>query len=628
MCGFVGIMALTGNVSEQFGDADRILRALHHRGPDGQGHHQASWISLFHARLSVIDTTDAASQPMIDHTGRYVIVFNGTIYNYRQLFRDHCPQDGTVNGNSDTAVLLYLFAKYEKACLDLLDGMFAFAVADLNRQTVFLARDRFGEKPLYWVRERGHFAFGSELRALKAALPERNWDIDAHSQALYHTLGNVPAPRTIFKGVNALLPGEWLETDSTARVRTGTYWTLGAAVSGRSSGYSETGAAAEKTRELLLAAVQSRTVSDVPIGLFLSGGFDSGSIMGLLEATGTPMHNALTLDFEEPQFSEFAVAKHTAKHYGGTVRRHSITASDFISGLPGFFKAMDQPTADGYNTYFVCQAAKTLGIKVWLSGMGGDELFEGYPFVRRIAWLKRLSQILQTVLPESVINHGTRIAGTHFKVSRLLQLGDTGLPVKRAYQTARNVIPWRSARMVLARQAWSPEWRFSQMLDAVYPECLPYFDNCQQAILMESSVYMRSQLLPDMDNFSMAHSIELRAPFLQHRLFETVFALPESAKQTRGKPKLLLAAALPKPLPEAVLRQPKMGFTFPVEIWLKKHLQQSFAEVALDRANQDYWNLDIAARLWQAYRNGQAHWSIIWQLYAFARWRDAQRARG
>jgi len=627
MCGFIGIMALTGNVAEQCGDADRILDALHHRGPDRHGRYHASWISIFHARLSVIDTTDAASQPMVDHTGRYVIVFNGAIYNYRQLFRDHCPQDGTVNGNSDTAVLLYLFAKYEKACLELLDGMFAFAVADLRRRTVFLARDRFGEKPLYWVRERGRFAFGSELRALKTALPERGWSIDAHSQALYHALGSVPAPRTIYEEVNALPPGGWLETDPTARVRTGTYWTLGATSSGRSAGCSETSASVvEKTRELLLAAVQSRTVSDVPVGLFLSGGFDSGAIMGLLEASGTPMHHALTLDFDEPQFSEFVLAEHTAKHFGGTVKRHRITASEFVSGLPGFFKAMDQPSADGYNTYFACQAARTLGIKVWLSGVGGDELFEGYPFVRRISWLKRLSQILQAVLPESVINRGSRIAGTHLKISRLLQLGDSGLPVKRAYQTARNVIPWRSAQMVLARKAWRPEWRFPQMMDAVYPECFPNLDACQQATLLESCVYMRSQLLRDMDNFSMAHSIELRAPFLQHRLFEAVFSLPESVKQTKGKPKSLLAAALPKALPGAVLRQPKMGFTFPVAIWLRNHLQQSFAEIALDRVNRDYWNLDMVERLWQAYRNGQVHWSVIWQLYAFARWRDKQRS--
>ena len=627
MCGFVGIMSLTGNVAEQFGDAERIFGALHHRGPDGQGRYQASWISLFHTRLSVIDTTDAASQPMVDHTGRYVIVFNGAIYNYRQLFRDHCPQDGTVNGNSDTAVLLYLFSKYEKACLELLDGMFAFAVADLSRQTLFLARDRFGEKPLYWVRERSRFAFGSELRALKTALPKRSWDIDVHSQALYHTLGSVPAPRTIYEEVNALLPGGWLETDSTGRIRMGTYWTLGAASSGRSSGYSETGAAAvEKTRELLLAAVQSRMVSDVPVGLFLSGGFDSGAIMGLLEASGTPMHHALTLDFDEPQFSEFDLAEHTAKHYGGTVRRHRITASEFISGLPGFFKAMDQPTADGYNMYFACQAASTLGIKVWLSGVGGDELFGGYPFTHRVAWLKRLSKIMQTVLPESVINYGAKFAGMHFKLSRLLHLGDSGSPVKRANQTARNILPWRNARIVLARQAWKPEWHFQQMLDAVYPECFPYFDDFQQATMIESSVYMRSQLLRDMDNFSMAHSIELRAPLLQHRLFEAVFSLPESVKKTRGKLKTLLAAALPKPLPGTVLRQPKKGFAFPVETWLRNHLQQSFAEVALDRVNQDYWNLNVVGRLWQAYRNGQVHWNIIWQLYAFARWRDEHRS--
>lgn len=214
----------------------------------------------------------------------------------------------------------------------------------------------------------------------------------------------------------------------------------------------------------------------------------------------------------------------------------------------------------------------------------------------------------------------------HFKVSRLLQLGDSGLPVKRAYQTARNVIPWRSAKMVLARQAWRPEWRFPQMLDAVYPECFPYFDNCQQATLMESSVYMCSLLLRDMDNFSMAHSIELRAPFLQHRLFDEVFSLPEDAKQASGKQKPLLAAALPKALPGVVLRQSKMGFTFPVAIWLRNHLQQSFEEVALDRVNQEFWDLDMVARLWQAYRNGQVHWSIIWQLYAFARWRDEQRS--
>jgi asparagine synthase (glutamine-hydrolysing) len=545
-----------------------------------------------------------------------VLVFNGEIYNYQELYTRYLCGDPAVNKNSDTSILLHLFMRFGKHCLTLLDGMFAFAICDLEARKIFLARDRFGEKPLYWVSLGGLFAFASELRALRAALPELVCAIDAEGCAIYHMVGSIPAPRTIYKNVSALLPGHWLYFRD-GDIQIGRYWSLPAPVERHNPhSYQEKLAL---TRERLLDAVRSRMVSDVPIGLFLSGGFDSGSILSLLSSSGFTGTNAICLDFPETEFSEYGLARQTSEKFDATLHRRVITAEEFASSLPAFFAAMDQPTNDGFNTFFVCRAARDLGIRVWLSGVGGDELFGGYPSFTRLRTFSRLARLLR-VVPATLLESSSSAVRRHPKLNRIVHLGDGGSPYVRAYQALRNSFPWRLARSVMS-PLWNENWCFPALLDSVYPEPNPRADFFQMASLFESSVYLRSQLLRDIDNFSMVHSLELRAPFLSHQLFETVYLMEGRSKRSPKETKPLLADALLNPLPADVQKQSKRGFTFPIERWLRSFIRGSFEEVAFDPSLKEIWDQETVRWLWAAYLAGRIHWGMIWQLYAFARWR-------
>jgi asparagine synthase (glutamine-hydrolysing) len=601
---------------QQTNKLDAALKLLTHRGPDASGRIDGAWLKLRHTRLTIIDLSASANQPLRSACGRYVLVFNGEIYNYQELYTRYLYGDPAVNKDSDTSVLLHLFMRFGKHCLTLLDGMFAFAICDLEARKLFLARDRFGEKPLYWISFGGIFAFASELRALRAALPELVCDFDTEACAIYHMVGSIPAPRTIYRKVSALLPGHWLNFRD-GEIQIGRYWSLPAPVERRNAQSYEEQLAL--TRERLLDAVRSRMVSDVPVGLFLSGGFDSGSILSLLSSSGFKGINAICLDFPETEFSEYRLAKQTSEKFDAILHRRIITAEEFAASLPAFFAAMDQPTSDGFNTFFVCRAARDLGMKVWLSGVGGDEIFGGYPSFTRLRTLSMLAKFLGLV-PATLLESASSAVRRHPKLNRVVHLGDGGSPYVRAYQALRNSFPWRLARSVLSPM-WDGSWCFPAALDSFYPEPNPRADFFQMASLFESSVYMRSQLLRDMDNFSMAHSLELRAPFLSHKLFESVYLMDRASKKSSKQAKPLLANALVNPLPEEVTRQSKRGFAFPIERWLRSFIRRSFEDVAFDPALKGIWDQEAVRQLWAGHLAGRINWGMMWQLYAFARWR-------
>lgn len=622
MCGFVGFHSHHRPPS---GIDERLsagLDAIRHRGPDGEGLFRTPWLGMAHARLAIIDPGETAHQPMVDRGGRFAVVFNGEIYNYRELYVRYCEDDPTVNGQSDTAVLLALYKRFGTACLELLNGMFAFAVADLEAETLFLARDRFGEKPLYWARHNDMLLFGSELKALKVLASEHSWGLDHESIALFHMMGSIPPPKTIYRQVHALRPGCWLRVTNHGDIVEGSYWSLERLTASTDAVAAELAhdALVEGTRARLLQAVESRMVSDVEVGLFLSGGVDSGALLGLLNAQKRTPVAALCIDFPNAAHSEFEMAKVTAEHFDGRLHRRVISAETFLAGMDAFFSAMDQPTGDGYNTFFVSGAARQLGIKVWLSGVGGDELFGGYPFFHRITRLHRLTRALQHAVPTRFVDGGAPLLFRNLRIARLLHLADGGDAYTRAYQVCRNPVPWRNALMVLAPSLRASVREINDTMDGFYPYTGRAQDDFQRATVLESSMYMRAQLLRDMDNFSMAHSIELRAPYLDHRLFEYVIRCPQSDKRQAGRIKPLLADALPLPLPRGIAQQTKRGFTFPVEEWLKQHLSRSFEAHVMDRRNEGLYDRQTVARLWNGYREGAVHSSVIWNLYAFARW--------
>lgn len=622
MCGFVGFRDSRPGRPAASG-LDAALDEIRRRGPDGEGKLLVNEFGFAHARLSIIDLTDAARQPMVDVSGRYVLLFNGEIYNYQELAETYFNDDLSLNRESDTAVLLAMFLRFGRACLEHLNGMFAFAIVDLAVHSIFLARDRFGEKPLYWARTSDCIAFASEIGALKRVVPDADWSIDRDGLLLYHSVGSVPAPYTIYRGARALRAAGWIEFDGKGASTEGKYWALGKSNIPQPRDREE---AIEGCRSHLLNSVRSRMVSDVPVGIFLSGGVDSGSILSLISSLGVRTPEALCIDFTDKRFSEYHLATQTAGRYGARLHRSLVTPEEFSSNLDSFFCSADQPTTDGFNTYIVSLYAKALGIKVWLSGVGGDELFGGYRSFQRIGRLTSLSTTLQRVMPLSLGRVIERRFPHHYRWARVVALAGKGNPTLRAYQCLRNTIPARTVTKLISSAEPRGANDALRLVDGIYPETTFCADDFQRASLMESSIYMASQLLRDIDNFSMAHSIEVRAPFLDHRLFDYVFGLQSHFKSKAGRIKSLLVDALPHPLPEAVARQSKRGFTFPIESWLRLDLRASFESCVFDHRNAEFWDLAAVRGLWQSHLEGHTHWSVPWQFYAFARWYRAHHA--
>ena len=330
MCGFAGITKLSSFFNIKQSIIDTVLKELHHRGPDDRGVFldNTKGILLLHSRLSIIDLSINAHQPMQTSDNRYIIVFNGEIYNYKELSLQFKLKERQQNVSSDTAVLLSLYSLLGKDCFCKLNGSFAFAIYDLKKQKIIITRDPFGEKPLYWTKNDNSFIFASELRALKALVPNYKWNINKKSLALFHTIGSIPPPNTIYSEVNALMPGEWFEINNEGQVSSGFYSNINDYFkpSNINTNYHD---AVKKTQELLTKAISSRMVSDVPIGMFLSGGHDSSAILALCNTIGNIPQLALCLDFKDEKYSEYSKAKIAAQRYGINIERYTLTESNF-----------------------------------------------------------------------------------------------------------------------------------------------------------------------------------------------------------------------------------------------------------------------------------------------------------
>ena len=620
MCGFVGAVFLPKRQPELEARLGAALDSIRHRGPDGNGQWVVPHGVFGHARLSIIDLSDAARQPMPSTDGQVVLVFNGEIYNYRELHDLHLQDDHTVNPHSDTSVLLGMYLRYGEGMLAHLNGMFAFAIWDARDRSVLLARDRFGEKPLYFSIDGDTLFFGSECRAIQKLAPGRFESIDSAALGAYLHLGSVHAPRTIFEGIHALPAAHSvrLSLDDLNTIRPTRYWRFGASVNAEGlRGITLEDARAE-TQRLLELAMSSRLVSDVPVGLFLSGGLDSGSICSLAQRVGHAGMTGVFVDFAEAQFSEHGLARATADRFGVRMHRVEVPQQEFLGSLEPFFESCDQPTSDGFNTYIVSQVAHRFGGKVWLSGVGGDELFGGYPLFERMGRLRSASRWMQALAPQAALDFLAHRDGLPMRLRRALTLGREGSPVARAFQVARAPLPPEVAQRLLAGTRRPLDTGY---IDALLHGAAPAAgDDFQYASAMESQMYMGGQLLRDMDNFSMAHSLELRAPFLDHRLFDHVYQLPAEYKLAGSGKKPLLTSSLSLPLPDEVRLAPKRGFTFPLEVWMRREFDEAFDHVCSDTRLAGLLDIAAVRQLWAGYKAHQVHWSVVWIPFALGRW--------
>jgi asparagine synthase (glutamine-hydrolysing) len=548
-------------------DAAALTAALRHRGPDGEGvwRDADDTAGLVHTRLAILDLSGAGAQPMAwsscaaGHTPgpdsgerkeRYSIVFNGEIYNFRELRAGLETRGESFTGQSDTEVLLRLLVLDGAAALPALAGMFAFALFDRERGTGLLARDAFGVKPLYYLVRNGALAFASEVRALRALVP----DSGPAAPALRDTLlwGSVPEPDTLIEGIRAIPAGCFLEWDgSTATVRRWHSLAFGAAPAPADP--------VAATREALLESMRRHLVSDVPIGIFLSGGLDSTALLALARLVLGPDADIRTfsIGFDDPAYDESSIAARTAAHFGARHTQWRMTAGEGRNEISQYLAAMDQPTNDGFNTWCVSKLARREGMKVVLSGLGGDEMFGGYASFQQVPRFMRVHRLLGPLRPLGAAVLARTSAGSRWRrLAAFLQGRGTALA---AFHVQRGFFTEAEAR-ALTRSLTGTDPGAATWDLAGLPE-----NPADVVSHLELTRFMRNQLLRDCDVFSMAHGVELRVPFVDTRLFSAVAAIPASVRLRRGKQ--LLVEAVPE-IPEWVRNQPKRGFRFPFQEWM------------------------------------------------------------
>lgn len=552
MCGIAGAFSIRHGSQDLRSAAERMQSALTHRGPDDQGLWQSSCQQavLAHRRLSILDLSSGARQPMSTPDGRFTICFNGEIYNFRDLRRELEAEGVAFATTSDTEVVLRLYERDGESCTAKLRGMFAFAIWDELKRSAFLARDPLGIKPLYLHRSGGTLVFASELRAL-ARSELFTPTLNAEAVRRYFETGSVPEPLTLIHEVECLEAGHaahWHE----GHCQIHRFWHLQVP-----SPVPFHGDPVKHTRDALLESVRHHFVSDVPVGVFLSGGIDSTVVLALSNAVGHQGCRTFSIAVDDAAADESPIARRTAAHFGSEHHEMMLNAKVAQDLFTEFVKHLDQPSIDGFNTFTVSSFARQRGMKVVLSGLGGDELFGGYASFQRIPRMMRLHGLVGWVPGlAAVLSRSSK--PQHRRLAEFLRSKGR---VEDAYTSLRAVFSQGEA-------ATLTRWITGQPVTIQHPSASishPVTSAADQVSELELSRYMRNQLLRDSDVMSMAQGLELRVPFVDRVLVETVTQIPATIRLQRGK--RLLTDAVPE-VPEWVVNQKKRGFLFPYQKWL------------------------------------------------------------
>lgn len=615
MCGIGGVVGAL-DVDAVNNALRRMTSAMTHRGPDDSGLHVSATGStvcgLCATRLAIMDCSPAGHQPMVSERSGSVLTLNGEIYNAGNLRRILEGLGYAFRGGSDTEVALAAFDEWGRACVHRLQGMFAMCIWDASNRQTLLVRDRLGIKPLYYFVGGQATVFASEIRALLSTglVPNR---LSIPGVESFLTLGAVREPETIIEGVCALEPGNWASIgDGVIDIEQ--YWALEEAFRAPSelAGRQMT---VKALRQHLEAVVSRHLVSDVPLGIFLSGGIDSSALVALASQVSGEPPKTVSVVFPETELSEDVYIRMMVDRYRTDHSQLMLDHSQFLNDLPGAITAMDQPTVDGVNTYVVSKAARAAGLTVALSGLGGDELFAGYDSFRSVPRLDELRRWLPRPMRIPVARAAAMVYGSSDrsrKLCRWLRASDPGLS---AYE--------------LQRELFSPDAR-ERLLPSVpsanYSNAARLSDAVNDVSLLELETYMRNVLLRDSDVMSMANSLELRVPFLDEELVEFVAGLPGAWKVDGPRPKSLLVEAVADLLPRAVYDRKKMGFTLPFSTWMKGGLRQEIETTLFgNRATGgfvDVLDAEAVRDVWGMFLSGQAQWSRAWAIYVLTTWCD------
>ncbi|MEO8192489.1 MAG: asparagine synthase (glutamine-hydrolyzing) [Gemmatimonadales bacterium] len=616
MCGISGILSLRDSRA-----ATKLMTdAIRHRGPDDvglgelRGPQQTVHGMFGHRRLAIIDLSSAGHQPMFTADGRLAITFNGEIYNYAELKRELEREGAVFRSSCDTEVLLVGWLRHGADFLSRLRGMFAFALWDSELDRGYLVRDAFGIKPLYVAERDGEVLFASEVRALLASGRIRP-ALSAPAVASYLSTGSVAEPLTIIEGMVAVPPGCVVEVAlGNAGFRTVGARRFARAYPPEPDIHRDPRSHIHRVRNALRESVRYHLVSDVPVALFLSGGIDSSAVAGLASEVSDSQLESFTVTFSEADFSEAAPAREAARRFN--TRHHEILLSgdDLLSALPDVFAAMDQPSLDGLNTFVVSRAVRSYGIKVVLSGLGGDELFGGYPSFRRARYIAPLWK-----LPRPVRHVGamgvSRFAD--LRADRVHTLLDESSPAYAAYRGSRTLF---SARQLASLTAGPSRQSPVPRPDDADVDALTL---TQQVSLYELTGYMRNTLLRDSDVFSMAHALELRVPLVDIGVARAAGSAADAFGARNGMPKPVLVESVRDLLSQETIDRPKRGFTLPFETWMRRELFDEVNSVLTGvRADGIGLRRTAVADVWDQFqrRRPGVNWSRPWALYTLLRW--------
>jgi asparagine synthase (glutamine-hydrolysing) len=589
-------------------------RAQQHRGPDDHGVANCTFqngeVIFGNTRLAIIDTSHAGHQPMNDpQTGNW-ITYNGETYNFKDLRHelDHEPWIS----NTDTEVVLRAYRQWGSNAFRKLRGMFAFAIWDEEKQTLLLARDPLGIKPVYYYAGQHQFIFASELRALLASglVPRKLSAVGVNS---YLANGSVESPTTIIDGVKQLLPGHCLHVKASdagnIELRDVEF-----AVSKQTVAEGNRDDAVARLRSELEESVRLHLVSDVPLGVFLSGGMDSSALVALMSRVGEQQPKTFSVVFDEAAYTEAPFSRAVAERFNTDHSEIWLNEDRLLQILPGAIAAIDQPTMDGINTYVVSSAVKSKGITVALSGLGGDELFAGYPSFRRALRFAAMRQASKRVLRVAA-GVGKFALGGSVQRQKLRQLMNSDGGAADVYRISRQLFSSDAVYGMTGR-------------DVSFSNGHKHDPDIVNAISrLEMRGYMTNTLLRDTDAMSMAHSLEVRVPFVDVKIVDYVLSLPGEWKiREDSRPKPLLADALSDLLPREFMGRPKMGFTLPFEKWMQGKLRAEIAGVMEDekQLSDVELNCEVVKSVWKKFLQSPkaVGWTRPWAIYVLVKWSE------
>lgn len=610
MCGIAGILHFN-NQPAQEAMIRKMNCAMAHRGPDADGFYVEGEVALSQRRLAIIDLSDAANQPFSDNSGRYKLVFNGEIYNYEEvkpLIREY-----DFKTSSDTEMIVAAYAKWGADCIQYFRGMFTFVIWDRQEKEIFLARDRMGVKPLYYYMDENKFLFASEIRPILLT-GEVKKKFNDKALLEYFSYQSVSYPYSIIEGIEQLEAGSWMKIKN-GRAQKKLYWDV-TKNNNADFDFSDKQKVQQRIRELLVQSVKRRLVSDVPVGAFLSGGIDSSVVVGLMTEAGDTSPNTFNISFDEKEYDESQYAEIIAKKFRTNHTRILLKSTSFLDELQNALDAMDTPSGDGINTYVVSKAIHEKGMKVALSGVGGDELFAGYPFFKQYLQLQQKKWLWK--FPGYFRSMAAVRAGARKERVRQLLSADSPT-IDNAYPIFRQILsPALIQRLTTlgGNQMTSVQLELRNRANNL--DMLPLLSQVSAA---EYLGYTQHTLLKDADQMSMAHALELREPYFDNDLVEFVLAIPDQLKDP-VYPKSLMVESVKNLLPDEVVHRKKQGFLFPWNLWLKNELRSFCDKHIKNICQRPFINAKAMEEYWQNFLDGKnnVRWAEIWLFVVLEYW--------